>query len=236
MQEKKEKKALKVDKKIEKGGKKEKKAAAAAEAAAAAAEPAKAPAAPRVLRKGTLGVFAKPLADDELAKKLLKIVGAGAKVRGPPGHGLRPRYSRAWLAPIAFTACFVEAVEGMMGVTDAGLPALFEQLTDVFGVGAFAPGGGRFNTFLRDYRALLPTASAFADAWDELARQAFVGGGAGPLDVASGNAGAGRGAGAKLQRDMTAQLEQGRRDELHRDMMRLPRLAGKGPACSSPMR
>ena len=69
----------------------------------------------------------------------------------------------------------------------------------------------------------LPTASAFADAWDELARQALIGGGAGPLDVASGNAGAGRGAGAKLQRDMTAQLEQGRRDELHRDMMRLPR-------------
>ena len=61
------------------------------------------------------------------------------------------------------------AVIGMMGVTDAGLPALFEQLTDVFGVGAFAPGGGRFNTFLRDYRALLPTASAFADAWDERA-------------------------------------------------------------------
>ena len=136
------------------------------------------------------------------------------------GCGIR---SRAWLAPIAFTACFVEAVEGMMGVTDAGLPALFEQLTDVFGVGSFAPGGGRFHTFLRDYRALLPTASAFADAWDELARQAFVGGGAGPLDAASGNAGAGRGAGAKLQRDMTAQLEQGRRDELHRDMMRLPR-------------
>ena len=48
-------------------------------------------------------------------------------------------------------------------------------LTDVFGVGAFTPGGGRFHTFLRDYRALLPTASAFADAWDELARQAFVG-------------------------------------------------------------
>ena len=93
----------------------------------------------------------------------------------------------------------------------------------VFGVGSFAPGGGRFHTFLRDYRALLPTASAFADAWDELARQAFVGGGAGPLDAASGNAGAGRGAGAKLQRDMTAQPEQGRRDELHRDMMRRPR-------------
>ena len=109
-----------------------------------------------------------------------------------------------------------------MGVTDAGLPALFEQLTDVFGVGSFAPGGGRFHTFLRDYRALLPTASAFADAWDELARQAFFGGGAGPLDVASGNAGAGRGAGAKLQRDMTAQLEQGRRDELHRDMIPAP--------------
>ena len=36
------------------------------------------------------------------------------------------------------------------------------------------------------------------------------------------SAGAGRSAGAKLQRDMTAQLEQGRRDELHRDMMRLP--------------
>ena len=52
------------------------------------------------------------------------------------GCGIR---SRAWLAPIAFTACFVEAVEGMMGVTDAGLPALFEQLTDVFGVGSFAP-------------------------------------------------------------------------------------------------
>ena len=38
------------------------------------------------------------------------------------------------------------------------------------------------------------------------------------------SAGAGRSAGAKLQRDMTAQLEQGRRDELHRDMMRLPRV------------
>ena len=46
--------------------------------------------------------------------------------------------------------------------------------------------------------------------WDELARQAFVDGGTGPLDVASGSAGAGRSAGAKLQRDMTAQLEQGR--------------------------
>ena len=76
---------------------------------------------------------------------------------------------------------------------------------------------------LPSFLTYLPTASAFADAWDELARQAFVGGGAGPLDIASGNAGAGRGAGAKLQRDMTAQLEQGRRDELHRDMMRLPR-------------
>ena len=32
------------------------------------------------------------------------------------GCGIR---SRAWLAPIAFTACFVEAVEGMMGVTRA---------------------------------------------------------------------------------------------------------------------
>lgn len=137
------------------------------------------------------------------------------------GCGIR---SRAWIAPIAFTACFVEAVEGMMGVTDAGLPALFEQLTPVFGVGAFAPGGVRFGTFMRDYRALLPTASAFADAWDELARQAFVDGGTGPLNIASMSAGAGRSAGAKLQRDMTAQLEQGRRDELHRDMMRLPRV------------
>ena len=59
----------------------------------------------------------------------------------------------------------------MIGVTDAGLPALFEQLTDVFGVGAFAPGGGRSHTFLRDYRALLPTARcAFADAWGGAAR------------------------------------------------------------------
>ena len=140
------------------------------------------------------------------------------------GCGIR---SRAWLAPIAFTACFVEAAEGMMGVTDAGLPALFEQLTDVFGVGAFAPGGGRFHAFLRnhaDYQApeaFLPTARAFADAWDALTRQALAGGGSGPLDVASGSAGAGRSAGAKLQRDMTAQLEQCRRDELHRDMMLL---------------
>jgi len=140
------------------------------------------------------------------------------------GCGIR---SRAWLAPIAFTACFVEAAEGMMGVTDAGLPALFEQLTDVFGVGAFAPGGTRFHAFLRDRadyqapEAFLPTARAFADAWDALTRQALAGGGSGPLDVASGSAGAGRSAGAKLQRDMTAQLEQCRRDELHRDMMLL---------------
>ena len=76
-----------------------------------------------------------------------------------------------------------------MGVTDAGLPALFEQLTSVFGVGAFAPGGVRFGTFLHHYRALLPTASAFADAWDQLAIQALVDGGTGPLDVACGNAG-----------------------------------------------
>ena len=74
-----------------------------------------------------------------------------------------------------------------MGVTDAGLPALFEQLTSVFGVGAFAPGGVRFGTFLHHYRALLPTASAFADAWDQLAIQALVDGGTGPLDVACGS-------------------------------------------------
>ena len=77
-----------------------------------------------------------------------------------------------------------------------------------------------------DYQApeaFLPTARAFADAWDALTRQALAGSGSGPLDAASGSAGAGRSAGAKLQRDMTAQLEQCRRDELHRDMMRLPR-------------
>ncbi len=115
-----------------------------------------------------------------------------------------------------------------MGATDAGLPKLFAQLTPVFSAGAFAPGGGRFRMFVHDRadptsRWYAPTARAFVDAWDGLALVAASRGIAGPLDVASASAGGNRAAGAKLQRDITAQLEQGARDQLHRDMMQLPR-------------
>ena len=48
---------------------------------------------------------------------------------------------RSWLAPVAWVAGFVEAVELMHG--EAAMPAV----CDLFGAGAFAPGGQRFAAF-----------------------------------------------------------------------------------------
>lgn len=59
-----------------------------------------------------------------------------------------------------------------MGAGDAGLPPLFSQVEPLFGVGAFARGGTRFQHFVQGGS---PTALAFESAWNELARGAAAG-------------------------------------------------------------
>ena len=60
------------------------------------------------------------------------------------GGGLR---SLEELAPAAFSACFVESVEAMVGAR--GSLAYFPSLARTFGVGAFDVGGSRFATYLQ---------------------------------------------------------------------------------------
>ena len=72
-----------------------------------------------------------------------------------------------------------------MGAGDAGLPPLFSQVEPLFGVGAFARGGTRFQHFVQGGS---PTALAFESAWYELAGGASGTGVAGPLTLSYADA------------------------------------------------
>ena len=79
----------------------------------------------------------------------------------------------------AYAASFVRAAERFLDTTDAAgniVPGFFPMLNDVFGAGAFGPGGHRLRDFLpsghrlRDLlspapRRPLPTAVAFEETW-----------------------------------------------------------------------
>ena len=72
-----------------------------------------------------------------------------------------------------------------MGAGDDGLPPLFSQVEPLFGVGAFARGGTRFQHFVQGGS---PTALAFESAWYELAGGASGTGVAGPLTLSYADA------------------------------------------------
>ena len=137
------------------------------------------------------------------------------------GCGLR---SRVCLAPIAFTACFVECAERMLDLPSAPPQArgdgYFQMLVPTFGATAFGDGGqgSRLAQFLNGSS---PTAVYFSQAWEDIRMPDQSLGGL--LNVQAAQAGSGRPLGESLQRLLTSQAEQVARDALHTRIMGLPR-------------
>ena len=132
------------------------------------------------------------------------------------GCGVR---SRVMLAPVAFCSAMVEAAERMLDKQGGvGGDGFFNMLTPTFGVGAFSGGGHRLTQYLA---ALSPTAVLFSTEWDSLVLDGM--GVEGPLAGEAAQFGNGRVPSGSLQNLATVQLEQVLRDELHADVMRLPR-------------
>ena len=148
---------------------------------------------------------------DDIARRRLRLP---ARMRG---CGIRQLTA---LAPIAYCACFVESVEVMFDVP--GVPGFFNMLAPAFGDGAFE-GGHRFTTFLQ---SATPSAQAFRGAWGALRMQvgldpAVADAGQSALAQLAEMAGADRSS-ERLQRAITAQVEQCERDALHAVIMALP--------------
>ena len=128
------------------------------------------------------------------------------------GGGLR---SREELAPAAFSACFVESVEAMVGAR--GSLAYFPSLARTFGVGAFDVGGSRFATYLQSqYRG----AEAFHTAWVDLRMEVAGSGVIGPLDEVADEAG--QGGVVRLQHAITQQREQVEMRLVHQALLARP--------------
>ena len=128
---------------------------------------------------------------------------------------------------MAFVACLVEsAVQMMDRRTAAGAVCrgFFPGLQQLFGAGAFDPGGARFHHFLRGDTGTddWSSADALEESWTALRGRYAVGQTmTGPLDDSADVAG--RGAGTHhLQRLITAQVETVQRDRLHREFVQLP--------------
>ena len=127
--------------------------------------------------------------------------------------------SREWLASIAYTSCFIESAEEFVG--RGGRPGYFPNLEEMFGQGAFDPGGTRFSRYISSYAS----GSAFDRYWNDL--RALIPNGAteeqmGPLYVDASQAGAGRGL-AKLQKKITERLQEFNFRALDERMKALPR-------------
>jgi len=129
------------------------------------------------------------------------------------GGGFR---RREWLRRVAFCASLVETAERFYGA--APVP----QLHSLFGPAGtlpFAAGGTRFTHFLARGTA---SADALADSWGFLWASVSGAGVRGPLDVTVDRAGEVRGDSDRLQRALTTQVEQVRRDALHARFAALP--------------
>ena len=141
------------------------------------------------------------------------------------GCGFR---SLEMLAHVAYSACFVEQAQAMLGTPTAA--GYFTVLRSFFGpVASYATAPFRHALYTRP--AHQPASFVeFRRAWDVmvgwLSPAGVQPGGVrtavrGPLDTSVAYAGTAIGA-ERLQRAITAQLEQVERDELHRLMMLLP--------------
>jgi hypothetical protein len=121
------------------------------------------------------------------------------------GCGIR---SRGWLAAIAFASCFIECAEGLIDRVGA-FKGYFPHLEEMFGRGAFDPGGHRFEQFLatRPNGEYYPSGDDLQEAWNTLRFRVPQGAQAGPLEVPASQAGVGRGK-LKLQKKITETLEE----------------------------
>ena len=136
------------------------------------------------------------------------------------GCGLR---SRVALAPIAYTACFIEAASRFLDrapVTGGprSLRGYFPSLEQTFGTGAFDHGGLRFTQYLQSGSQ---PAQDFRSEWEDLQDRIGDSGISGPLDDSAALAGSQ--AGSHFQHAITVQIESVQRAQLHRDIMELPR-------------
>ena len=162
-------------------------------------------------------------------RRVLPVSRPGAHDRAG-GFGIR---SRVDLMPRAFAGCLVRACESFFD-TDAGggvvLPGSFPSLRVLFGGGAFGEGGGRFTLFIQSG---LATATAHAARWAQMRGQ--LGPDIpdhGPLSLDAAMAGArlddvalqdgDEPQASRLQRALTAQLEEHEARALDRDLRRLP--------------
>lgn len=140
------------------------------------------------------------------------------------GGGIR---SLEHVAAAAWTGSFIHAAErfrrppGLGTGSDVGF---FDMLARYFRRSDFAdPGTGqavlqRFTTFLSSGS---PTALEFRTEWAGMQAEVQHSGVSGPLDEVAWQAGAGRGAQARMQHILTRQREQVLRDDLHADMVAL---------------
>ena len=152
------------------------------------------------------------------------------------GLGLR---SLEEVAPAAFCACFVEAAERFLDRSTPGggrERGFFQMLAPLFGHGAFElpyPNSPRLSRFLSGCTTnvnplgaqlgqLTPTGESFKTAWEGMQREVRGEGVAGPLDLRAPEAGNGRAGSAGLQRQLTQQREQVKRNQLSRSILGLP--------------
>ncbi|EOD36852.1 hypothetical protein EMIHUDRAFT_449121, partial [Emiliania huxleyi CCMP1516] len=152
------------------------------------------------------------------------------------GLGLR---SLEEVAPAAFCACFVEAAERFLDRSTPGGGSergFFQMLAPLFGHGAFElpyPNSPRLLRFLSGCTTyvnplgaqlgqLTPTGESFKRAWEGMQREVRSEGVAGPLDLRAPEAGNGRAGSAGLQRQLTQQREQVKRNQLSRSILGLP--------------
>ena len=148
--------------------------------------------------RGPVGTLRFYFADDILLARLR----LPARRRG---CGIR---SRGWLAAIAFASCFIECAEGLIDRVGA-FKGYFPHLEEMFGRGAFDPGGHRFEQFLatRPNGEYYPSGDDLQEAWNTLRFRVPQGAQAGPLEVPASQAGVGRGM-LKLQKKITETLEE----------------------------
>ena len=118
------------------------------------------------------------------------------------------------LSPAAYCACFVEAVEAMVGAR--GGVAYFPALIPLFGAGAFDDGGARLAAYLATGSA---TAVAFQESWGGMREEVAAGGVAGPLGLPA--AMVGRDGAFRMQRALTQQREAVAQRRLHQDILAL---------------
>lgn len=136
----------------------------------------------------------------------------------------RPPTREVWFF---YATLFVRAAERFLDTTDAAgniVPGFFPMLNDVFGAGAFGPGGHRLRDFLpsghrlRDLlspapRRPLPTAVAFEETWAVLRARVDGSDVRGALDASAAQAGASTP--GKLQHAITSHVERVERGLLH---------------------